>query len=429
MLNQIQNSKIKNRFTSVAGGIYFIGGLWILTGGMLPLSARAQSNVIVSQWISSEKLENGYTATTQAQDVSLTASLHRAAFVELVAPDYYPVVPMDKSLITTVYHYALLPTTENKLSGTIAIGFTYPLDEARFKEIFIYNEELGRWTHLAGSIDEAQQKITARTNWASGFIAVFADHIERSDLLKEKLNAPSILVVDAKTGEILLERNSAVVRPIASLTKLMTAAEFLEHSPGWSKRITMIGTDDTIPAKIYVTPGDVFTTHDLFYATLLPSANNAARALARATGLSRESFVSAMNERAKILGMDSTAYVEPTGLAAENVSTAQDLYKLSRSVFADMEFLKATTPKTFTIESLKNGKQHVLTNTNKAMNVPYVVLGSKTGYTIEAGRNVIMKARNSAGREVIAITLGGTSPGAQWDDMRILLDAALGEQR
>ncbi|MBI2637234.1 MAG: D-alanyl-D-alanine carboxypeptidase, partial [Parcubacteria group bacterium] len=183
---------------------------------------------------------------------------------------------------------------------------------------------------------------------------------------------------------------------------------------------------DAIPAKIYAKPGDVFTARDLFYATLLRSANNAAKALARSTGLSPEEFVAAMNQKARELEMRDTSFADPTGLSAQNVSTAEDLYKLARHVFSDLAFLQATTPKKITISSVNNGKRHVLENTNKAIDVPYVVIGSKTGYTEEAGRNVVMKARNRAGREVIAITLGGESPGAQWDDMRLLLDAALG---
>ncbi|MBI1961110.1 MAG: D-alanyl-D-alanine carboxypeptidase [Parcubacteria group bacterium] len=387
---------------------------------------RAKSDVIVSQWVTDAELSSGYAVTTQANDFRLTTSLNRAAFVELVAPDYYPAVPPDKSLISTIYHYALLPASENKLPGGVSISFAYPADETRFREIFIYNEELANWRHVPGSIDPASRTLTITTQWASGFVAVFADHLDQSEYLKEKLEAPSILVMDSKTGEVLLERGSEIQRPIASLTKLMTAIEFLEHNPGWNVRVTILASDDTIPAKIYVKPGDVFTTHDLFYATLLKSANNAARALARSTGLSNEEFVARMNEKAKTLSMRGTSFSEPTGLSGANVSTAQDLYALARRAFSDIVFLQATTPKALTIASVNSGKRHILENTNKAIDVPYVVIGSKTGYTVEAGRNVIMKARNKAGREVIAITLGGESPGSQWDDIRMLLNAALG---
>lgn len=339
----------------------------------------------------------------------------------------YPPLPLDKDAASSVYWYELLPATGNKLPVPVVITMVYPEQETRWKEIFIYNQELGRWQRLPGSINPGERRLIAPTTWASGFIAVFADHLDQSEYLKEKLEAPSILVVDASSGEILIERGSGITRPIASLTKLMTAAEFLAHNPGFDERIAMIASDDTIPAKIYAKTGDVFTTRDLFYATLLKSANNAAKALARSTGLSQDAFVAAMNQKADELGMADTTFVEPTGLSAGNISTAQDLYKLSRSAFSDMLFLKATTPKSLTIASINNGKRHILENTNKAIDVPYVVIGSKTGYTVEAGRCVIMKARNNEGREVIAITLGGESPGSQWDDMRMLLDAALGE--
>jgi len=395
----------------------------------LPLAARAQSEIILSQYIPKQALSSGLTIQTPSGDaraVIAPNTITHGAFVELIAPEYYPAIPLDKSLISQVYHYALLPASENKLNTDITLAFNYPATETRFKEIHIYNQELGAWQHLAGAIDPEARAITATTNWASGFIAVFADHLDRSEYLKEKLEAPSILVVDAQTGEVLLERASADQRPIASLTKLMTATEFLEHTPGWDTRITMVAADDTIPAKIYVKAGDVFTARDLFYATLLKSANNAAKALARSTGLSSESFVAGMNQKASDLGMARTSYAEPTGLSAANVSTAQDMYKLARHVFSDIEFLKATTPKTFTIASASSGKRHILENSNKAIDVPYVVIGSKTGFTYEAGRCVIMKARNENGREVIAITLGGETPGSQWDDIRLLLDAALG---
>ncbi|MDP3995358.1 MAG: serine hydrolase, partial [bacterium] len=378
----------------------------------LPAQAAAQSTVLFSERITAAEFAAGALIATKDQDIRIAPAVPRTAFAELITPAYYPAIPLDKTLVSNVYHFAVLPATENKLSTDLAVTLKYPPSEERFKEIYLYNQELGLWQHLAGSIDPATSEITASTNWASGFVAVFADHVARSEYLKERLESPSIFVADARTGEILIERGSDIVRPIASLTKLMTAAEFLEHNPGWSAPVALKASDDTIPAKIYANAGEVFTAHDLFYATLLKSANNAARALARSTGLSSTAFVSAMNQKASDLGMENTRYAEPTGLSEENISTAKDVYTLSRHVFSDMAFLKATTPKTLTIASVNSGKRHVLENSNKAIDVPYVVIGSKTGFTYEAGRCLVMKARNKEGREVIAVTLGGGTPGA-----------------
>ncbi|MBI4122703.1 MAG: D-alanyl-D-alanine carboxypeptidase [Parcubacteria group bacterium] len=343
----------------------------------------------------------------------------------LAAVQEYPALPLDKDLISSVYWYELLPATGNKLASSATLDLSYAAGEARWREIFIYNSELGTWQHLPGNINLQKNQLAAQTNWASGFVAVFADRLSRSEYLKERINSPTILVMDAKTGQILAERESTVVRPIASLTKLATAAVFLEHNPGWKAAVAMRPEDDAIPAKISVRPGDVFTSRDLFYATLVKSANNAAKALARSTGLKNGSFVAAMNEKAKTLGMERTRFVEPTGLSAGNVSTAQDYAKLASAVFADPLFLQATTPKTYTIATA-SGKRQKLVNSNKLLDVPYVVIGSKTGFTNEAGRCLVMKVRNSEGREIIAITMGADTPGAQWDDMRMLLDAALG---
>jgi serine-type D-Ala-D-Ala endopeptidase (penicillin-binding protein 7) len=395
---------------------------------VIPVFTTAQSNVILSQRIEKLVLANGYTITTPDRDVSITIqpnTLNRSLFVEFISPEFYPKTPLDKTLISNVYHYALLPASENKLPVPISISFQYPINEERYKEIYIYNQEKQNWQNLPGTINHENHTISADTQWASGFIAVFADHLARSEYLKNNIDADSLLIIDSKTGEILVERNSAIQRPVASLTKLMTASTFLENNPGWDTSITMQARDDAIPAKIYVRAGDRFKTKDIFYATLLRSANNAAKALARSTGLGEQEFIKRMNQKAGRLHMENTEFAEPTGLAKENVSTAQDIYKLSRHVFSDLLFLQATTPKTFTIATA-TGKKHSLRNTNKAIDVPFVVIGSKTGYTREAGRCLVMKARNDAGREVIAITLGGTTPGAQWDDMRELLDAALG---
>ena len=167
--------------------------------------------------------------------------------------------------------------------------------------------------------------------------------------------------------------------------------------------------------------GITFRSH-----SLLKSANNAAKALARSTGISNEEFVEKMNQKAKDLGMKNSRFVEVTGLSNENVSTAHDLMILSKDMFSKMIMLEATTPKKITISTTK-GKKIILENSNKLIDLPYAMLGSKTGFTYEAGRCLTMKLKNKKGEEALAITLGADNPGAQWEDMRILLDAVLGK--
>lgn len=424
MIN-IKIKKITNTNISIIT-TYFLAVILLA----IPSFINAQSTILVSEIITKSTLNQGYSIISPNQDLEIKIapnSLNRSIFTELIKPEFYPSVPLDKTRISNVYYYSILPTTNNKLWEDISITFKYPLNETRYREIYIYNGELSEWTNLPGNITLANQTLTTSTNWASGFIAVFADHLDKSEYLKEKINSPSMLIADIKTGEILVERESSVIRPIASLTKLMTTAVFLDNNPGWDKRVSMKAADDTIPSKIYVRNGDTFTTHDLFYATLVKSANNAANALARSTGLTHDQFVKKMNEKAKLFGMNNTHFEEVTGLSEKNVSTAQDYFILTKKLFSSMTFLQATTQKYFTIATVDNRKRHVMKNSNKLLNVPYTVLGSKTGFTYEAGRCLAMKVKNKQGREVLAITLGANKFGAHWDDMRTLLDATLGE--
>ena len=372
--------------------------------------------------------------TLQSSDgqarIIIPPNANRVAFVDLAASADYPALPLDKTLASNVYNYYLLPASDNRLEYPITLATRFQ-DAARgFKEIFIYDGAAAKWKHLTGAIDLDKNELTAQTTLASGYIAVLADKVDRSEYLKEELNSPTILVADAQSGDILVEQNSAIARPIASLTKIMAAAVFLDNNPGWKKLITMQRVDDTIPAKIYVKPGDKISTRDLFFATLVHSANNAAKALARSTGLTSAQFVRQMNAKAQTLGMASTKFVEPTGLAAGNISTAEDYLKLSQAMLKDPIFLQATTLKKYTLNVVrgKTTLKMAVANSNKILNSPFTITGSKTGYTTEAGRCLMIRAKNKDNREVIAIIMGATVPGKQWSDMNSLLAAALDEK-
>ncbi len=375
-------------------------------------------------------LTSGYTLSSNDQLASIIIApntARRVAFIDLQTTTDYPALPLDKTLASVVYSYSLLPAGNNRLAQPITLAVRYQETSDRFKEIFIFDGADAKWKHLTGGIDLDNQELTAQTTLASGYLAVFSDKLNRSEYLKEELNSPTILVTDAASGEILVERNSNIARPLASLTKVMTAAIFLDNNPGWKKMVTMLKSDDTIPSKIYVKAGDKISTRDLFFATLVHSANNAAKALARSTGLSSAEFVRQMNLKAKELGMNNTEFVEPTGLSSGNISTAEDYLKLSQNLFTSDIFLQATTVKKYVISVVRGKKtlKIAVANSNKILNSPFIITGSKTGYTTEAGRCLMIRAKNKDNREVIAIIMGATVPGRQWTDMNSLLAAAL----
>ncbi|HEX7879848.1 MAG TPA: serine hydrolase, partial [Candidatus Eisenbacteria bacterium] len=138
------------------------------------------------------------------------------------------------------------------------------------------------------------------------------------------LRAESAVVLDRRTGHVLWGKNADETRPVASLTKLMTALVVSESPLAMDDSITVTMDDVTGAGRSHVRAGNRVSIGDLYHCSLISSDNAATRALARATGMSSTAFVARMNQRARELGMEHSHYVETTGLDAGNVSTARD---------------------------------------------------------------------------------------------------------
>jgi D-alanyl-D-alanine endopeptidase (penicillin-binding protein 7) len=144
------------------------------------------------------------------------------------------------------------------------------------------------------------------------------------------LRSRSIYVVDERTGTVLLERNAKQIRPIASVSKLMTAVVWLDRRAPMAKKIHVTAADrDTIKftgSRLKV--GSVLSRRDMLHIALMSSENRAAAALSRDYPGGRPAFLAAMNRKARALGMSNSHFVSPTGLSPHNVSTARDLAHL-----------------------------------------------------------------------------------------------------
>ena len=128
-------------------------------------------------------------------------------------------------------------------------------------------------------------------------------------------NASSILVIDASTARVIHEHNSNSIRPIASITKLMTAMVSLElYSPD---DYVMIGKKQKISVK------------ELLTRLLIRSDNNAAELLAKHHPQGRNAFLTAMNDKAKSLNLQATVFNDPSGLRSDNISTAAEVAALT----------------------------------------------------------------------------------------------------
>src|SRR5256885_9128694 len=147
------------------------------------------------------------------------------------------------------------------------------------------------------------------------------------------LRSSSALVLDADTGEIVIDKNADAVTPIASITKLMTAMVILDRGLDLNQRIVISREDsDSLKGtRSRLRPGVTLTRGELLLIALMASENRAAAALGRSYPGGTQAFVAAMNKMAAELGMSDTRFVDPTGLSPQNVSSAHDLAKLVRA--------------------------------------------------------------------------------------------------
>ena len=148
-----------------------------------------------------------------------------------------------------------------------------------------------------------------------------------------ELKSGVALVVDQDTNEVLFSKNSQAVLPIASLTKLMTALVVADAHLPLGEVITV--TDDDIDtekgSRSRLRIGTQLRREEMLHLALMSSENRAAHALGRSYPGGIDAFVTAMNAKARSLGMADTRYVEPTGLSSLNQSSARDLATLVRA--------------------------------------------------------------------------------------------------
>lgn len=227
----------------------------------------------------------------------------------------------------------------------------------------------------------------------------------RSSLLPLELDAKSALVIDQDSREILYSRDPLNVMPIASITKLMTAMIILDANQDLNQYITITSADiDTLKSSSSrLAVGTRLTRRDLLHLTLMSSENRAAHALARNYPGGMTAFVAAMNNKARLLGMTQTTYVEPTGLSSLNRSTARDLVWLVEAAYKYelIRRLSTSTGHKVTV----GGRRLSYINSNRLIDNKTWVIGlQKTGYIREAGYCLVMQTTIS-GKHLIMIFL------------------------
>jgi D-alanyl-D-alanine carboxypeptidase (penicillin-binding protein 5/6) len=233
-------------------------------------------------------------------------------------------------------------------------------------------------------------------------------------------NAKSAIVVDGRTGEVMFAKRPGARREIASTTKLMTALLTLERAePG-----EVFAAADRRPApvesQIGLRRGERMKVADLFKALMLESANDAAETLAEGISGSQAAFVSAMNARARELGLGGTSYANPIGLDdPHNYSTARDLAELTFDLMGEPRFARVVDMPSAQLRS--GARPRTVENRNALIGAYPFVNGVKTGHTTQAGYVLIGSARSAIGGRVISVVMGEPSEaGRDTDTLKLL---------
>jgi len=258
-------------------------------------------------------------------------------------------------------------------------------------------------------------------NWNSSSLLEATDVPEHNNQnISPVINAKSAIAIDLKNGIMLYEKNSYDHRAIASITKLMTAVIILEENK-MNEVVTVSKAASQIEgSKIWLAPGEKITVESLLYAILIPSANDAAYALAEHNSGSVEAFVAKMNQKAKELGLYDTQFTNPIGLDEKgNYSSAYDLSILGRYAYRKNFVKNAVVIKDMEISSTNGKLTHNLKTTNDLLDSYLKVLGLKTGTTNEAGQCLMSVIENSRGNDILTVVLDSPS---RYNETKILAD-------
>lgn len=231
------------------------------------------------------------------------------------------------------------------------------------------------------------------------------------------MNAKSALVINATTDEVVMGKNADEIRPIASITKMMTAIVTLNAQLPLDEEITITNEDVRAtmlrgrPYSGSLTVGSTLTRSELLHLALMNSQNRAAAALARSYPGGTVAFVRDMNVKAASLGMTNTHFVDPTGLMSSNVSTARDLATMAKHA-ASYELIQqmSTAKHLETHVKVRNQDRvaHFGTTNRLLKTSQWDIDIQKTGYINAAGRCLLM-ITNVADNPFIVVLLNTSS--------------------
>ena len=239
---------------------------------------------------------------------------------------------------------------------------------------------------------------------------------------KPDISARSAIVYDLTSEKVLFEKNSDIILPMASLTKIMTAVTAIDHKRKDDRYLVKEG-DLVGENSMGLSAGEILNQNDLLHGLILASANDASEVLASNT-LGRPAFIKAMNDKAKRLGLKNTKFSNPSGLEGDGIqqSTAKELLILTRFALKNYpEFAKVVATVDYSIPYSENHKAFELFNETNLLTSYPGVKGVKDGYTYEAGLCLVTYL-DYQGHQIVAVILGSNN---RRQEMKDLLDFSL----
>lgn len=226
---------------------------------------------------------------------------------------------------------------------------------------------------------------------------------DRNPDISAKISALAAVVVDDDSKTLLFSKNPTLLLSMASTTKIMTALVALSYYK--MNEVLTIHNNIVEGAKIGFTEGQKIKFEDLLYAMLLPSANDAAIAIAQNYPGGETAFVNKMNEFAKYFHLNNTHFGDTAGLLDDKgYTTPLDLARLTSVALKNKIFAQVVETKNKEISDADGKNTYSLNNLNKLLGIDGVK-GVKTGYTDEAGQ-VLVTSKIEAGHTIIAVVMG-----------------------
>ena len=235
-----------------------------------------------------------------------------------------------------------------------------------------------------------------------------------------RVRAQAAIILDPVTGETLWERNSHDVRPIASITKVMTVMLFLEQAPDLSREVVISRRDVYRASITALRRGERVTLRDLVHLALVASDNAAARVLARVSPWGTTRFVARMNAKAAEFGLTHTRFTDPSGLDEGNVSSAYEVAQLIAEASERPQVARIMRKRAYRIRTSRRAR--TIRNTNKLLGTRVDVMAGKTGYIDLAGYCFATLVQLDDQRAVSIVVLGARSVSGRFTEARRLVD-------